>query len=613
MKYINFKRYKFSTIFKNINFKRYGRILAHVAEFIIFIIEYVFSSIYTSFNLIRHHFLKTYNNIDFKKYNFSRIYRYIDIRRYNFSKIFKFVNLRRLDFKKIYKYLNFIRVDFKKFYKYFDFRRYNFYKLVDFKRNDSYKVSKYISFKKYKYIPIYLASFAISSILIYLSVPIFFNYDKSNIENILCTDFNIKCEVKSKIRYSFFPSPRIKFNNLTIKDFSNNNKILANIENIAIKLSVFNLLNKTKFNFTQVELENGEINFNFKEFDKYKKLSRKNFDLKSIKLKKGEIKFFDGEKYITSINNINLKYKSRNNIDDIVLKGKFLNDIINIKFQNKRIEKNSSKNIVLKLVNSKIFMKVDMPHSKPDEGNTSGNILFKKDKSRLTSIFDYKENQIVFKNANLRNTFLEGKFDGVIKFLPYFDFDLNVDLNGVNFNKFHSYFVALDTKNIFKINEKINGQLNLTTNKLYSKYNLINSFESRLKFINGNILIEQLLLNMGKLGAADISGIIENNKKFTNFKFENNIFIDNLKRFYNKFGIYNKEKTSSSLFVRGSFDLKNLNLRFQEISNKQKFKDDDVSYIEKEFNDILLKNGYVSLFNFPKLKEFVKLVVAEEN
>ena len=71
MKYFNFKRFKFSTIFKNINFKRYERILANVAEFVIFIIEYVFSSIYKSFNFIRHYFLKTYNNIDFKKYNFD--------------------------------------------------------------------------------------------------------------------------------------------------------------------------------------------------------------------------------------------------------------------------------------------------------------------------------------------------------------------------------------------------------------------------------------------------------------------------------------------------------------------------------------------------------------
>ena len=149
-----------------------------------------------------------------------------------------------------------------------------------------------------------------------------------------------------------------------------------------------------------------------------------------------------------------------------------------------------------------------------------------------------------------------------------------------------------------KLIKKINGKLNLSTNKVYSKYNLINSFESRFKFINGNITVEQLLLNMGKIGAADVTGIIKNDKKFAKFVFENNIFIDNLKRFYSKFGIYNKEKTSSSLFINGSFDLENLNLRFQEISNEVKLANDDVVYIEREFNDIMLTDGYVSLFDF---------------
>jgi len=88
MKYINFKRFKFSTIFKNINFKRYERILAHVAEFVIFIIEYVFSRIYKSFNFIRHHLLKTYNNINFKKYNFSKIYRYLNIKKYKYVPVY---------------------------------------------------------------------------------------------------------------------------------------------------------------------------------------------------------------------------------------------------------------------------------------------------------------------------------------------------------------------------------------------------------------------------------------------------------------------------------------------------------------------------------------------
>ena len=191
-----------------------------------------------------------------------------------------------------------------------------------------------------------------------------------------------------------------------------------------------------------------------------------------------------------------------------------------------------------------------------------------------------------------------------------------MNLKKLNFNKLYNFLVGLDEKskkNLFKINNKINGQLNLTADKIFSKYSLVNSLESRLKFVNGNILFDQLLLNLGKLGAADITGVIKNENKFTNFKFENNIFLDNLKRFYSKFGIYNKQKAPSSLFISGSFDLVNLNMRLHEISSDAKLENEEVAYIEREFNNLVLEDGYASLFNFLKLKEFVRLVATETN
>jgi len=241
--------------------------------------------------------------------------------------------------------------------------------------------------------------------------------------------------------------------------------------------------------------------------------------------------------------------------------------------------------LVLKFLDTKT--KVDIFNSVLDKNILNGNVSFKKGKNRLTSIFDYKDDQIIFKQANLRNVFLDGKFNGEVKFLPYFNFNLNVDLNSVNFNSLLSSLIALDEKNkknLFKVNKKINGQLNLSADKIFSKRTLIDSFESRIKFINGNILIEQLLLNLGKLGATDITGVIKNNKKFSNFKFENNIFFDNLKRFYNRFGIFNKQNISSNLFISGNFDLVNLRLRLDEISNDKKFKHE-----KNNFN--LSKNG----------------------
>ncbi len=82
-------------------------------------------------------------------------------------------------------------------------------------------------------------------------------------------------------------------------------------------------------------------------------------------------------------------------------------------------------------------------------------------------------------------------------------------------------------------------------------------------------------------------------------------FFDNFKRFYNKFGIFNKEKTSTNLFISGNLDLMNLRLRLNEISKDEKFSDEDIAYFENKFNDILLEGGYASLFNFLNLKNFI--------
>ena len=35
--------------------------------------------------------------------------------------------------------------------------------------------------------------------------------------------------------------------------------------------------------------------------------------------------------------------------------------------------------------------------------------------------------------------------------------------------------------------------------------------------------------------------------------------------------------------------------------------------VQKEFNNLVLEDGYASLFNFLKIKEFVKLIITETN
>ena len=138
--------------------------------------------------------------INFKRYKFSTIFKNINFRRYNFSEIFKYVDFRRLDFKKVYKYLYFIRIDLKKIYKYFNIRRFDFTKFSKYLNPNTYDISsiKNIDFISSKFLLIHLPASIVFFGFLYLFIPTFYNYDKSSIENLICKNKNTKCVIRGE-------------------------------------------------------------------------------------------------------------------------------------------------------------------------------------------------------------------------------------------------------------------------------------------------------------------------------------------------------------------------------------------------------------------------------
>lgn len=547
MKYIDLKRFKFSTVLKKINFNNvYTTLLKKIN----------FRNAYTSF-LKKISFKNIYISI-IKKFTFNNIYKGINIKKINFTRIFKFFLIKRY--------------------------KYNF-----------------VSF----FVFIFVSTF------IYLSAPYFYDYNKSKITDLICKEYNLKCIINGKIKYSFYPSPRVTLNNLVVKNSINKDFPLAEIKQVIVKLPINNLINKDKFEYNKIKLKNAEINLNLDKIFQYKDFFKNKTISKLITAKKAKVNLFEKKTNIAIIKQANFRYSFNGKKEKAYLNGNLLGDEINIKFKTK----NEKKIYELKFLESRLAAKVEILDSQTDKKFSNGNVSIKFNKNKVNGIFNYNNNNINIQNATLRNDILDGKFSGSIQILPYLDFNLNIDLSSLNFNRLYSYLTNLQEKNredLFKINKKINGNVNLFINKIFSKNNLVDSLESRVKFINGNISIDQLLLNMGKLGAADITGVISNEKKYSNFKFEKNLFLDNLKIFYSKFGVYNKQKVNSNLYVSGNFNLSDLTLYLHEISNEEKFKSEDISYIEKEFNYLLLDNQYKSLFNYKKFKEFIKLVSSEE-
>ena len=54
-------------------------------------------------------------------------------------------------------------------------------------------------------------------------------------------------------------------------------------------------------------------------------------------------------------------------------------------------------------------------------------------------------------------------------------------------------------------------------------------------------------------------------------------------------------------------------MSFYEISVNEKLNNEDINYIESEFNDFILEEGYKNLFDFSKFKVFLKSITEDKN
>ena len=141
MKYNYFKIFKFSTVAKKIIRIReyYSRIFKKIKNIPFYIVD---------------------NTVDSLKITISRIKKISGFGVSSLLKIFEFADIRKWDLKKFLKYLN--------------IRRYSFFDL------------KKISFSSYKSLPTYFIVFLIFFGLVYVSIPLFYKYNKADIEKAVC-------------------------------------------------------------------------------------------------------------------------------------------------------------------------------------------------------------------------------------------------------------------------------------------------------------------------------------------------------------------------------------------------------------------------------------------
>ena len=159
--------------------------------------------------------------------------------------------------------------------------------------------------------------------------------------------------------------------------------------------------------------------------------------------------------------------------------------------------------------------------------------------------------------------------------------------------------------------KKINGNLSFNAENIYSKSKLLNSLESELELFNGNIIFHRLILDFGNLGASDLVGEINNRSKNSIFKFQKNVFIDDIRKFNKKFEIKsNINESSTDISFSGKLNLTNFNFNLNQIfKGKNIINEEEKINIVNTFKKIMLTKNFESLLSFENLKEFIKIII----
>ena len=109
--------------------------------------------------------------------------------------VLKSLNTLKYNFFKIFKSIGFKVFDFGKFFKNLDLGRFNFTKIIRYPDPKIYSIHqlKKINFISTKFLFVHLPVGIIFFGFLYLFIPTLFNYDKSNVEKIICSGKVFEC------------------------------------------------------------------------------------------------------------------------------------------------------------------------------------------------------------------------------------------------------------------------------------------------------------------------------------------------------------------------------------------------------------------------------------
>lgn len=470
---------------------------------------------------------------------------------------------------------------------------------------------KKINFSKYKTPSAYFALFAFICLFIYFTLPYFYDYKKTTriIEKRFNDNTSLTFKIRGDIKYKLLPSPNLEIKNVYL--YKNNlDEEVGEIKKINLKLSITKLLALNKTSFKRLDLYKPTINIKIKEFNYANAEILKKIN---VHISDGIINFYDTEKYVFSIKKIKLKNLTSQKRIKYFLTGELFDEPFTLKYSKnfKGSNQNHAYEFNLKRKNVRTFISF----KKNENLNFVGNSKIYFPKSKLLFNFELDKNKMNIFNSKILSTYFNGNVDGLIEFNPYIFFDLNSNFIKFDLNKAQE--IGMNFKKALRLIgvqnfKKINGIIDISINKFKHKNKFFKSSELSLELKNEIILINKMIVELNNFGAFDLIGSIKKEEgSYTNFHFEKNIYIDELKKFKKKFKVNNIDKTTQDYLVSGKLNLNKINIKFFKIfAGNKELNDFESKQISKLFNDIYSGNDLSILFDFTKAKLFVQDIIS---
>ena len=466
------------------------------------------------------------------------------------------------------------------------------------------KIKFKINTNKFIYLPV--AALIVIGIS-YLSIPSFYDYEKlkPRIERQILNKLGINAKITTKIRYNILPSPRIKINNIIISNsISDNGIVISDKNEINIKLKFFNFFKKNELKIKNITIDQALFKLDYKKLE-----SLNNFFTK--KLEKREI-VINNSKVIINDNNTNdiisiidlkkIKFFYKNNLNKIIFK----TNIFNTKFNgisSKNFENNTSLNFQFFFPEIGISAKNSL---KKNFNKIIGKTIVSIPSGKLIFNYTINENEIIFKESKFDSNLINGTFNGQIFKDPFY-FSTNINIKKFNFHKFFSnqMFNKIDYKNLFKINNKINGNFQITIDDLNS--NIINNADINVELKNSLIKINKIKLHINNNGFLELKGFIEDNK----INLDSILNIENTKKINSILSIL-KSKRVKNIYVSSDskFDLNKYYFNFSKIIfNNKIYSEDILENINININDYLDENKFPEEFNIFKFRTLINKII----